>query len=167
VIAADDPAVEGPGGDVRVIVIPAEGGADPPDPVRPRTSPALRGALARRLAGLTSPFARLHVVDPVYVALDVTAELVVRGDAVDAPRAALAALLSPWADPGLDLDDLAGEEAIRAAIASFLLALPDVVAIERLSARLDDKAPPADWRVPVAGTINIVAIAAERASLPW
>jgi hypothetical protein len=167
VIAADDPAVEGPGGDVRVIVVPAEGGADPPDPARPRASPALRGALARRLSALTSPFARLHVVDPHYVALDVTAELVVRGDSADAPRAALAALLSPWAAPGLDLDDLAGEEAIRAAIASYLLALPDVVAIERLSVALDDSAAPADWRVPVAGALNIVAIAAERASLPW
>jgi hypothetical protein len=167
VLAAGDPAAETPSGDVKVIVLPGPGGADPPDPDRPRASPQLRGAILKRLRAVASPFANLDVLDPAYVAIDVTANVRVERDCIEQLEAALAAFLSPWAEPGLDLDDHSDEEAIRAAIAAFLLAQPGVTALDRLDVALDAAAPDSAWRVPVAGALKLVPIAAERAALPW
>lgn len=167
VLAAGDPAIATPCGDIKVVVLPAPGGADPPDPDRPRAAPQLRGAILKRLKEVASPFAMLDVVDPAYVSIDVKAEVRVEHDCAERLEAALAAFLSPWAEPGLDLDDHADEEAVRAALAAFLLALPGVAGIDRLDIALDDAAPAAAWRVPVAGVLTLVPIAAERAALPW
>ena len=166
VLAAGETPAGAGGGDVRVIVVPAAGGADPPDPDRPRAPAPLRDAIARRLETMMSPFARVEVVDPDYLAIDVTARVQVHDDSGAGLTAALAALLSPWAEPGLNLDDEADADTIRAAIAAFLLALPGVVALDQLSISLGD-APAAAWRVPVAGTIELAAIMAERSALSW
>ncbi|MEA3046200.1 MAG: hypothetical protein QOJ53_532, partial [Sphingomonadales bacterium] len=167
VLAAGDPAAGPQAGEVTVIVVPAQGGADPPDPGRPRALPRLRDSIKLQLEGTASPFARVQVVDPVYAPLDVTAQVVVESDCGDALRAALASFLSPWAEPGLDLDDAADEEAIRAAIAAFLLAQPGVAGLDLLEVALGGPARSNGWRVPVAGTIELTAIAIERAALPW
>ncbi len=166
-LSAADPALASPAGGVTLVVVPAPGGADPPDPDRPRALPRLRSAIQARLAAVSSPFAGIVVADPVYVAVDIDAQLNVRGDGVDDIGAALAALLSPWAEPGLDLDDDAGIDAVRAAIAGFLLARPEVVSIDRLAVTLREPQPPAPWRVPVAGDIEVRGIAADRGVLAW
>jgi hypothetical protein len=158
-----DPGRRGPAGETVIVVIPAPGGPDAMDPSRPRASPQRRAAIAARLKEVTSPFAGIRVVDPVYVPLDVTAHLTIRGHDAEAATAALAELLSPWAEPGLDLDDLAGGDRLRAAIAAFLLSLPDVVEIDRLRVSLRSVNSPAPWRVPVAGQLEIVGISAGRA----
>jgi hypothetical protein len=167
VVPTGAPPGSGPAGDTIVAVVPGPGGADAVDPLRPRASPQLRGAIEARLGACASPFARLRVVDPFYVAVDVEARLIVRGEPGDAIETALAALLSPWADPGLDLDDDSDGEALRAAIAFFLRSRGDVVRIEHLAVALRDAAPPAPWRVPVAGTLDILAVAAAPVISSW
>jgi hypothetical protein len=146
-----------------IIVIPGPAGTDPVDPDRPRLSPQRRAAIAARIQEVTSPFAGIRVVDPVYAPFDVTAHLTIRGHDSEAPAAALAALLSPWAEPGLDLDDMADGDRLRAAVAAFLLKQPDVVAIDRLRVTLRDGASRAPWCVPVAGELDVVAVSAGRA----
>lgn len=166
--AAGDPAAESPSGNVTLVVVPGPGGADPPDPDRPRAPPQLRGGIARRLEAMMSPFARVQVVDPAYLPIGVEAHIQVDDESTAGRvKAALAALLSPWAEPGLDLDDQADQETIRAAIAAFLLAQPGVAAIDRLSVTLGGATPPGVWRLPVAGRIELVGIAAERTALSW
>ncbi len=168
VITAGDPAHPAPAAGTVVVVVPAPDSGDAMlDPDRPRTSPQLRGAIATYLGARTSAFAQPSVVDPVYVPVDVSARLAIRGDDDGAIEAAIAALLSPLAEPGLDLADDADEEALRSAIASFLLRRPEVSAIEHLDIALRDTSPAMAWRVPIPGSIEIVAVAAERTALPW
>lgn len=167
VLAAGDPAAGPPAGDVTVIVVPAQGGADPPDRERPRALPQLRDSIKRYVQAAASPFARVCVVDPVYAAVHVKAKIVVEANCGEALRSALGSFLSPWADPGLDLDDAADEEAVRAAIAAFLLAQPGVAGLDLLEVVVAAAAASPGWRVPVAGVLDLNSIAIERAALPW
>jgi hypothetical protein len=166
-LTAGDPADRTPSGDVTLIVVPVPAGADPPDPRRPRALPQLRESIAQQLRSVASAFARIQVVDPVYAEVHVTAQIVVESDCGERLKDALAAFLSPWAEPGLDLDDAAEEEGIRAAIAAFLLAQPGVAGIDLLKVALDDPAGSPGWRVPIAGEIELTTIAVRRAALPW
>jgi hypothetical protein len=168
VITAGDPACSTSATGTIVVVVPAPGSGDAVlDPERPRVSPQLRGAIATYLGARTSAFAQPSVVDPVYVPIDVSARLAIHGDDDGTIATAVAALLSPLAEPGLDLADDADEEALRSAIASFLLRRPEVSAIEHLEVVLRDPSPVTAWRVPIPGAIEIVAVMAERTALPW
>ena len=153
VLTEGDPARETAAADISVVVVPA-----PRGPLRPTTAPQLRAAIADRLAALASPFARIAVVDPVYVTIDVTARLVLQSPELEPLEAGLTAFLSPWADPGMDLDDDADMDLVRAAIARFMLAHPGVRSINRLDVTLTG--PDAGWRVPIAGEIALTGVAA-------
>lgn len=151
-----DPARQATAANVTVVVT-AAGGA-------PKVSRQLREAIADRLAQISSPFARISVVDPIAVPIHVSARLILT-DADPGPvEAALAGFLSPGVEPGLDLADDAGIDRVRAGIAEFLLRLPQVRALDRLTVALGD-APPG-WHMAVPGAIEVVGVAAT-ASASW
>jgi len=154
VLPAGDPACDSSTATIRMIVIPVAGTGDP---LRPCAPAQLRADIADRLATLASPFARIDVVDPVYVPVDVSARLILDRSDVAPIEAALAGFLSPWAAPGLDLDDAADADDARSAIARFLRAQPAVRAIDQLDVALPGAA---GWRVPIAGTIAVSGVAA-------
>jgi hypothetical protein len=147
-------------GHVTIVLIPSRDATHSPDPLRPATPPELRGAIKAWLAGRSSAFAQYHVVDPVYAAVDVAVSAFFRDPGGDAAlRADLAALLSPWADPGLDLPDEAGPRALRAAILRFVRSRPYVLAAEHVEAAASGDGAGAPWRVPIAGKIDVTALA--------
>jgi hypothetical protein len=149
-----DPARQATAANVTVVVTAAGGATKVPR--------QLREAIADRLAQVSSPFARISVADPVAVPIHVSARLILT-DADPGPvEAALADFLSPGA--GLDLADDADIDRIRAGIAEFLLRLPQVRALDRLTVALGD-APPG-WHMAVPGAIEITGVAA-MASASW
>ncbi|KRC78975.1 hypothetical protein ASE13_16160 [Sphingomonas sp. Root241] len=151
-----DPARQATAANVTVVVT-AAGGAT-------KVSRQLREAIADRLAQISSPFARTSVVDPVAIPIHVSARLIL-ADADPGPvEAALASFLSPGAEPGLDLADGAGIDRVRAGIAEFLLRLPQVCALDRVTVALGD-APPG-WHMAVPGAIEVTGVAA-MASASW
>nr|WP_294815547.1 hypothetical protein [uncultured Sphingomonas sp.] len=151
-----DPARQATAANVTVVVTAAGGATKLPR--------QLRAAIVDRLARISSPFARISVVDPVAVPIHVSARLILT-DADPGPvEAALAGFLSPGAEPGLDLADDTGIDRVRAGIAEFLLHLPRVRALDRLIVALGD-APPG-WHMAVPGTIEIIGVAAT-ASASW
>jgi hypothetical protein len=151
-----DPARKAAAANVTVVVAAAGGATKVPRP--------LREAIADRLAQISSPFARISVVDPVAVPIHVSARLIL-SDADPGPvEAALADFLSPGAGPGLDLADDAGIDRIRAGIAGFLLRQPQVHALDRLTVALGDATP--GWHVAVPGAIEVTGVAAT-ASASW
>ena len=135
------------------IVVPAPGGASPPDPERPRSHAELRTRIADHLNAHASAFCRFEVVDPAYVAVDVAATLSLTPD-VDESRVErdLRAFLSPWAEPGPDLPDRADSGDMVAAITQYLRERDYVRAVEAVDVTLD---PPEDalWIVPVLGSL--------------
>ncbi|TGX54124.1 hypothetical protein E5A73_08360 [Sphingomonas gei] len=161
VLGEGDPARETMASEITVIVIPALGAGAWP---RPTAAPQLRAAIADRIAGLASPFARIAVVDPVYVGVDVTACLVLDRFDLEPIQTALIALLTPGAEPSMDLDDAADADHVRAAIARFLRAQPEVRSIQRVDVTL--AGPDTGWRVPIAGEIALTSVAAS-ATASW
>ncbi|AQR73698.1 hypothetical protein [Sphingomonas sp. LM7] len=155
VLTEGDPAREAASAEIRVVVIPVPGVGDP---LRPSAAPRLRAGITDRLVQLASPFANIAVIDPVYAPVDVAARLILDSGDTEGVEAALVALLSPWATPGLDLPDHADADRVRAAIARFLLQQPQVRAIDRLNVTLH--ADGSGWQVPVAGEIAVTGIAA-------
>jgi hypothetical protein len=110
-------------GHVLVIVVPEPSPVDASDPLLPRTHPEVRGRIADALAQIASPFARIHVVDPVYVRLFVQAGVLFRHDAeTDAPIRLdedLRNFLSPRSDELALLDDAKPRD-LAAAVANFI-----------------------------------------------
>lgn len=155
VFPAGDPA--GPRAEEAVTVAALCRGAD-------RLPSQLRSDIAARLASLASPFARVTVVDPVAVRVNVTAGLVLTQADPEPIRTALAAWLSPLAESGFDLPDRADADQLRAGLAERLLRLPQITAIDSLTVTLDG--PNEGWGMPVAGAIEITGIAA-RAVASW
>nr|WP_269141402.1 baseplate J/gp47 family protein [Sphingomonas sp. IC-56] len=111
----------------------------------------LRGAVAAWLEARASPFARIAVVAPEPVTVDVSAELI-----SDSDMAAIEAAVQCLLNDGLALEDAAGAEAIRAQVLRVLMERPEVASVERLRVSISEGT--AAWRVPVAGTIHIAAI---------
>ncbi|MBR1218538.1 hypothetical protein JQ557_11095 [Bradyrhizobium sp. U87765 SZCCT0131] len=130
VLAAGE-GVSEPGRLLVVVVPDVQPGAA--DPWTPRTSAELRGQIGSSLQQQTSPFARIEVVDPVYIRVRVQADVVFR-NAGGATRLVqdLHALLSPGAER-LDLPDDADGDDIHVAIANFIAARPYVAGISDLS----------------------------------
>jgi hypothetical protein len=110
-------------GHALVIVVPEASPVDASDPLLPKASAELRGRISDKLAQIASPFARIHVVNPVYVRVRVEASVLFRDDAeADAPIRLdedLRSFLSPRSD-----DFILGENAtsrdVSAAVANFI-----------------------------------------------
>jgi len=146
-------------GHVTIVVIPSRDSAHPPDPVRPATPPELRGAIKAWLEQRSSAFAQFHVVDPVYAAVDIAVSAFFSDPGGGASlQADLAALLSPWADPGLDLPDEARPRMLRAAILRFVRTRPYVTAPGHVEATISGDGSGAPWRVAVAGKLDVTAL---------
>jgi hypothetical protein len=147
-------------GHMLVVVMPGPSGPNPRAPDRPIASSELRGAVRDWLAERCSAFSRIHVVNPAYDPVDVTvaACFAVPGGAAEL-RSDLAALLSPWAEPSLDLPDEASDEALQARLARFAAERPYVVALGTLDARLREPVRAGHWRVPIAGTVEVTSLA--------
>jgi hypothetical protein len=153
-------------GDVLVTVIAAPGGATPPDPIRPLAPWALRRDVADILAARMSPFCRVRVVNPAYAALDIDAALLF-SPGCDGPallRSDLAGLLSPWAEPGLDIPGDPDVETLYAHVDRFIRSRPYVAGVERIATELIPPDPEQSshgrWWMPVAGELRITAAAA-------
>jgi hypothetical protein len=98
-LPARGPAGPAPGATL-VVVVAGEEGNESADPTVPRAPGTLLGRIEAFLAERATPFARVRVVNPVYVRVRVEAEVVFRagpegGDA-DRLDAELVAYLSPW-----------------------------------------------------------------------
>jgi hypothetical protein len=147
-------------GHVTAIVVPARGGATPPDPLRPATPDELRREIAEWLGRRCSPFARIHVVDPVYDSVNVRVLAWFGAEKKGAAmlRDDLAALLSPWSDAGLDLPDEAGPRALQARILQFVRTRSYVAALQSVDTDIAEAPPPGEWRIPVAGSLEIGAL---------
>lgn len=146
-------------GALRLTVVPAQGGPTPPDPVRPRATAALRQALHEWLATVSSPFAQIVVEDPVYAAVDLNIAAIFADPIADPDRltSELQALLSPWADPGLDVGDGAGLASLEGAIVRFVAGRTYVTSV--VSVELGLPLGVEGWAAPVPGAIHILAIA--------
>ena len=88
-------------GDVLVVVVAGPDTLDVIDPTVPSASGAVLGAIHEYLEGLTSPFVRLHVVNPVYVRITVSVTVQFSGDedtgaAITRLNDELVRYLSPW-----------------------------------------------------------------------
>jgi len=155
----DRPGKPAPG-HVTAIVIPARGGPTPPDPVRPATPEELREEIADWLGRRCSPFARIHVVDPVYepVNIRVLAWFGAEKSGAAMLRHDLAALLSPWSDAGLDLPDEAGPRALQARILQFVRTRPYVAALQSVHTDIAEEPTAAGWRIAIAGALDIGAL---------
>lgn len=87
-----------PGG-VLVVVVAGKDGNESADATVPRAPGVLLDEVGEYLAERASPFARIEVVNPAYVRVTVTAEVVFRraqGGDIDRLNADLVAWLSPW-----------------------------------------------------------------------
>jgi hypothetical protein len=145
-------------GSVTAVVLPRA--PLPGEP--PRVSPRLRGEVAQWLGRRSSPFARIAVVDPVCVPLDIVVRARFAGDPRDAERLEpeLLAFLAPGSG-ALGLADRAGSAELRGRIAAFIRERDYVEGLERLSIAFADDAPSPPWFVPLPRRIDIAAIAFE------
>lgn len=138
-------------GEVMVVVVPGPGGSDARSAAMPRTSLDTRARIQANLSAQASPFARIHVVDPPYLPIAVSARVFFRddvaGDPVDQLEQALHQALSPWSDL-LTLADDCHEPELRAIIASFIETRPQVAGLAALSLHFDLPATGHDWFVP-------------------
>jgi hypothetical protein len=152
-------------GELLAVVIPRQDDTEPFTPM-PRTSLDTRARIRDGLAAIASPFACIHVVEPVYTCIAVEAEVIFRSGAEgDGPQqlgAELCAFLSPSSE-GLDLADNASRKEIRAAIAFFIETRPYVAGLSaplRLSFDPDPRTLP--WCVPASAARHVItAVAAD------
>lgn len=151
--------------ELLAVVIPRQVDTEPIAPM-PRTSLDTRTRIRESLAAIASPFACIHVVEPVYICIAVEAEVIFRSGAEgDGPQrlgAELCAFLSPSSE-GLDLADDASSKDIRAAIAFFIETRPYVAGLSaplRLSFDPDPQTLP--WCVPASAARHVItAVAAD------
>jgi hypothetical protein len=142
-------------GSVLLAVVPGPGGESPPDPIRPRATAAMRSAIADHLGRHASPFARIAVVDPAYVAADVAAAVALApGTKAAAVETAVRDFLSPWAETGPDLPDRAAAADLAGALVAFLRGLDGVEAVGDVAVTLGDPSG-RGWIVPVAGEVRL------------
>jgi hypothetical protein len=120
----------------------------------------LRKEIEEWLGRRCSPFARIHVVDPVYdrVNIRVVAWFGAEKKGAAMLREDLAALLSPWSEAGLDLPDEAGPRALQARILQFVRTRDYVAELQSVQTDIAEAVPAGGWRIPVAGSLDIAAL---------
>lgn len=135
-LAARDTRKGGVPGAVLVVVVPGEDAAEALDPTTPRAPAELLDAVRSYLEGRASGFARIQVVNPVYVHIQVDAEVVFTDDAARGGAARrldedLVRYLSPWF---YDAARAArgGRYASEPEIAAFVQSRPYVEAVLRI-----------------------------------
>lgn len=152
----------GPGaapGSVTVVVVAGAEGNESVDTTVPRAPSALLGGVQDFLAARATPFARVQVVNPVYVRVQVEAEVAFRTgpEGGDAGRlnGDLIAWLSPWFYDARRAA-LQGRYASEGDIAEFIHSLPYVEGV--LSLRLHhDPAPEAlEWYFLTSDTAHLI-----------
>jgi hypothetical protein len=152
----------GPGaapGSVTVVVVAGAEGNESVDTTAPRAPSALLGRVEDFLAARATPFARVQVINPVYVRVQVEAEVAFRtgpegGDA-DRLNGDLIAWLSPWFYDARRAA-LQGRYASEADVGEFIRTRPYVDGV--LSLRLNyDPAPEAlEWYFLTSAAAHLV-----------
>ena len=135
-------------GDVLVVVVPGAESRQVQDPTTPLAPADLLHRLQAYLEARTSPFVRLHVVNPQYVRIQVTATVTFRND--DDPGADIAKLnadlvqyLSPWYDDAARAAK-EGHYATEDEISEFVQTRPYAAALESIAFSYDPPVRP-EW----------------------
>jgi hypothetical protein len=152
----------GPGaapGSVTVVVVAGAEGNESVDTTVPRAPTALLGRIHEFLAERASPFARVQVVNPVYVRVRVEAEVAFRpgpegGDA-DRLNRDLVAWLSPWFYDARRAA-LQGRYALEADVGEFILSLPYVDGVLSLRLLHDPPPGPLEWYFLTSAAAHLI-----------
>jgi hypothetical protein len=88
---------------VLLVVMPSQDSESTQDPTTPTLSADMLGRIEESLAASASPFVRLHVVNPIYVRIQVTAKVSFRdeagaGSSIERLNDDLIGYLSPWSE---------------------------------------------------------------------
>jgi hypothetical protein len=136
-------------GNVLIVVVPGADTPDIADPTVPVASGALLAGIRFSLEGRTSPFVRLHVVNPVYVRVRVQATVQFAqeeeaGSELKRLNDELVRYLSPWY---YDLARAAkgGRYADPDEIEAFIESQPGVEAVRAFALSYDPPIDPLDW----------------------
>jgi hypothetical protein len=161
VLAARNLAGSRKPGELLVVVMPGPDSISATDALKPQSSVDVRGRVQAALQATTSPFVRVHVVDPVYVRIAVQADIVFR-DAQDLGPTQLnddlRAFLSPRSS-GLDLPDEAGPDEIRVAVANFIASRNYVAGWTTLDLHFDPSPETLDWCTLTSAASHDIRIA--------
>jgi hypothetical protein len=138
-------------GEVVIVVVPTAAGD--PDKLMPRVGVDIRSRIQTNLQSATSAFARVRVVDPVYVRIAARVRVMFRhaldGNAPIRLNDDLCTFLSPCSE-GMNLPDSAGREEIRTAIGAFIESRPYVVSMLSLELSFVPDPESVDWCVPTS-----------------
>jgi hypothetical protein len=161
VLAARNVAGSQRPGEVLIVVVPGPGGGHETDVLMPRTSVDTRGRIQAGLQAATSPFVRVHVVDPTYVQVTVRADIVLPADASGREPTRLnedlCELLSPWSS-GLSLPEDAGPCEIRALLANFIATRSYVAGLSTLDLDFKPALNTLKWSVLASAASHDITI---------
>jgi|CXWL01.1.fsa_nt_gi hypothetical protein len=134
-------------GHVLVVVVPGSVSQEAQDPAVPRAPATMLATIAEYLSARATPFAKIHVTNPNYVRITVTAALELRGTS-GAELANLEAELTRYLSPAwYDAQRAArgGDYASEEDIADWLASRPEVVALESISFAYDPPRESLPW----------------------
>ncbi|MEA2880294.1 MAG: hypothetical protein QOF14_5490 [Hyphomicrobiales bacterium] len=154
-------------GEVLVVVVPGPAGVDASESLVPRAGVDTRARIQANLQGAANPFARILVVDPIYVRIAARVHVVFRttdGNASLRLNDDLCEFLSPCSG-GLDLPDDAGRPEIRTAIVGFIESRPYVASMVGLELSYTPDLSSAHWCVPTSAARHDIVAVAETAGL--
>jgi hypothetical protein len=150
-------------GALVLLVVPASDGFAAPDPSRPLAPAALRERIRRFVADRSSPFATIHVANPGFVEIDVSAaaSFFEPGGAARL-EADIKAFLSPWGGIGLEAAGADDADALPGLLGTFIRGLPYVAELDSVWAATASIPPGRPWLMPVAGAVAIADLAERR-----
>jgi hypothetical protein len=137
VLPAHSPQKKDAPGHVLVVVVPGQDGTAVDDPTVPQAAGDMLSRIQDWLRGLISPFIRLHVVNPLYVRIRVSASVMFRdeeepGSSLQRLNDDLVAYLSPWFYDAARATR-GGQYASEADISEFIQTRPYVAAVDTLT----------------------------------
>lgn len=149
-------------GDVLVVVVGGPDCLDVADPTIPSASGALLGAIQQYLEGHTSPFVRVHVVNPIYVRITVVATVQFATDDVGAAITRLnddlVRYLSPWFYDAARATK-GGRYANKEEIEAFIEAQPEVDGLWGFDVSYDRPIDDLDWYFLTSAKQHNIAVA--------